>query len=232
MTIESAREALDAAQAARAALRAANDTAAREWRAARDKLGGRPQVEPDPKQPTPIPQSRPSADVVTAAGALVASQGAIAETYTRHTAALTKARQDLAEAQDRAVKASVVAGQATAQLHAARRAPEALAEGLAAALGDLGPVRVSFPPRSATAAATDPYLLVDSGDGELRAYGQHSTGERRLVGYALRIGLRRLHRAKFARFVPIGVDEAHSWTGAWPAATGAAVMLVSGVSRG
>ena len=225
MTATEAREALAAATAARDEIRAFHRESEAAHRAARSALGPEPRVDPDPGTAVPPARTEPTAESLAAAEALVASQDAIQRAHRAHVEELARHRQADADAAARKADTAQAARRGQVQLDAARTAGEGIG---AAALGDLGPVRVIIPERPATATAADPYVLFDTGSGA-RVYAEHSGGERRLVDYHLALGLRRLAAtsAPLARHIPVGVDEAGSWSGNWTTTSDPSVFLVA-----
>ena len=69
------------------------------------------------------------------------------------------------------------------------------------------------------AGAQDCSVLIDG-----RGYTRASTGRRVRAGLALRIALRTLGKATW---LPLFVDDAQAWSGAWPEANGPVIYLVT-----
>lgn len=206
--------ALDALRAEIETLRVA-ESAGESWDVAERALGSEPKIPALPTAPhaaptTPRPASVSDSRLIL--DAATTAKGAAAQRE-RDIASAAKA---VAEA-DAANKTAITdASRLDALVDACRRAPSVLAAKQMGALGDTGPVTIRFPER-VNAQTPEVEVLYDGG-----AWEERSTGERILIGYLVQTAMRRA----FGLPIPIFVDEAQSYSGAYPPADGGPVVYL------
>jgi hypothetical protein len=227
-------EAGRAAQAQHQALLTARAAAIQTQKA----LGPRPTVPPAPEPVPPLTHTPPAhwgddhgaATRARASATLAAYAAAQASTGGSALAAweaqVAAAEQRLAAAQTRSIAAQASAARAERVLDAVRRAPTEAAARSSAALGQALPPSsgVSIRWGSAEDGGPEVEVLIDG-----RPWWCASSGRQVVADLELRLALRRLAIARTAGAslrsgalltyadVPVVVDRAQDWSGAWPA---------------
>lgn len=151
--------------------------------------------------PADVP--RPTSEEVTEATAVVQA----ATEAGRTARALAEAQRALAEAEGKVQAATAEAVRCQALVECWRRAPSEIARAQVAALGDMGPVTLRFPPKESK-DTPEIEVLVDG-----RSWRRASHGRIVLADLYLRAAIR---RAAGLDALPIIVDGAQDWSGAWP----------------
>lgn len=201
-----ARAALEAAKEAGAEIEAAAQACAA-YDAGLRALGGEPPVDVPPTEPAAPTVLRPTVDQVTAATGTLADDQAAAGARRLAESEAARAAKGLADAEAAFERAEAEAKRCAALVDIVRRVPSEIARDQAAALGELGCVSLRFPP---VETKTTPVIevLIDG-----RPWRRASTGKQVLADLHLRAAIRRL--AKMPS-LPIFVDRAQDWSGAWP----------------
>ena len=204
--LESARDALAAAEAEMDRLRADADERGRTWDAAIQALGAEPRIRTEPKEPVPPPRPRPTPEDLAAAVALDAHYPAARALFDRYTADRERLDIRVEETSAAQAEADNVAGRNTATLQAARQAPSAIA----AEMLD----RLALPP--GIAAAFTPKGMDLTLDGRAwdspgsRRYAGHSSGREVSADLELRVRLRALAAERIGKAwgaLPVVVDD-------------------------
>lgn len=206
--VEQARAELEATKEAAADIEAAAQTAAR-YDAGLRALGPEPAVDVEVDAPTPPAKVRPTpAQVDDASRVIAAAQQA--DGARKHAAQqAARAAEAVQRAEETLDRAAAEAKRCEALVAIVRRVPSEIAAEQASALGDLGPVSLRFPPPAHKNTPAIEVLVHG------RPWWRASDGELILADLHLRAAIRRL--AKMGA-VPIFVDRAQSWSGAWPTA--------------
>lgn len=215
MTATEAREALATATSVRDEIRTAHRERTAAHTAALGALGTEPRVDPDPRPPTPPPQSRPTDEAVTDARALLGGSGATQAVYDRARADLDRAEAELSGLVGDAERAGARAALVRAALRAAKDVPGAAYAEQLAALGDIGPARVRFP----TTGTTRAEVVYVAPDGTEQPFESASSGEQLVADVALRAGIRRAAATRYGaawRWCPLVVDPGDYCGGAVP----------------
>lgn len=174
--------------------------AARTWDAAIAALGPEPKVPMAPTNAQPPESTKPTTEQQQQAQDVLHRARFASDTARRLEAAQETAKVSTAEAER--VKVLVAA---------TRQAPSKIAREQAAALGELGPVQLRFPPKENAQTAEIEVLYCG------RPLHRISGGELVIADLWLRAAVRRL--AKLGS-LPIIVDHAQNWSGDWPSIPG------------
>ena len=216
MTLDTARATVANLERHLATLDAA-ERARDRWDTAKAARGAAPVVPAAVAAPVAPDGTRPdtgAAETILRAHAAATAARATAQ------AALTRAQATAETKRAAYATAEREAAHYVAWLSAVRRAPGACLADSAAALGDLGPVALTFPDTSEGGR-----YVVATFNGN--PWEEASTGERYLAGLYVQIGLRRA--AKLSA-LPVFCDEAQSINGGdgpWPADTGIVYLLTT-----
>lgn len=216
MTIDTARATVADLERHLATLDAA-ERARDRWDTAKTARGAAPVVPETVAAPTPPAGTRPdtsAAEAILRDHATATAGRAIAQ------AAATRAQATAETKRTAYATAEREAAHYVAWLSAVRRAPGACLADSAAALGDLGPVAMSFPDTAEGGRYVD--VTIDG-----NAWEEASTGERYLAGLYVQLGLR---RAAKLPALPVFMDEAQSVNGGagpWPTDPGIVYLLTT-----
>jgi hypothetical protein len=170
-----------------------------------------PAAHPEPEAPRACP--RPTEEEARLAETTLAQADGVARDRRTLGQELTLERGNLTRAEETGARLELDVAHDEALVDALRRAPTLLAERGLALLGDLGPVSVVFEPDKGGSR-----VLVDGRDAREPLV---SRGRLTWADCLLRAGLRRALRRPW---LPVWVDNAQDWSGAFDHIEGPAVL--------
>lgn len=162
--------------------------------------------------------ARPSADQVSTASSLIEQAALATAANARAVREAAEIAAEVTDAQATVDAADIEAKRASLLVLACRQAPTRIAEEQAAALGDMGPVTLRFPPKESK-DTPEIEVLIDGRPWYLASRG-------RLI-YACARFRCALRRAAGLVGLPVVIDDAGSWSGEWDGVVGPAWFLVT-----
>lgn len=212
--VRDARALAEQAAESEAAWKAYHAASAAHLRALRS-LGQRPSAPAEPDAPEPPASERPEEQAIAEAERIIEEAQAAAAYASVHADSLTRAREQEAEAREQLVAIEAEHARCQRLVEACRQAPTIDLRRRMDAFGDLGPVGIVLGDARARGNAVD--ITFDG-----RPWWLASRGRQVVCDLHLRAALR---HALGLRWLPLFVDDATAWTGAWPDIAGPVVLL-------